>query len=180
MSTAVLPAFVTEEEYLTNPEYEHCEYVDGQAVPLNLGTKKHSKAQLRLGRYLDEYLEQHPIGYAAAELHCLIMRKGQRRYRLPDIAVVLNDTEPDSRYLHRAPDLAVEIRSPEDTLAFCHRKMEEYFATGARIGWLVLPEKQSVVVILPEGAKREVGIGGLLDGGDVLPGFELLVDKVFL
>jgi len=28
------PVFVTEEEYLNNPRYEHCEYVDGQVVPL--------------------------------------------------------------------------------------------------------------------------------------------------
>ena len=179
MSTAILPTLITEEEYLTNPEYEHCEYIDGRAVPLNLGTKKHSKSQVKLSRYLDEYLDANPIGYAAAELHCLIMRRGQRRYRLPDVAIVLNDVEPESRYLDRAPDLVIEIRSPEDTMAFCYRKMEEYFGTGAKLGWLVLPEKHSVIVLTPEGGKRELGIGEMLDGGDVLPGFELLIDKLF-
>jgi len=178
MSTAIT-GLISEEEYLHNPEFEHCEYVDGQAVPINVGTKKHSKTQVKLAQYLGMYLDEHPIGYAAAELHCLIISKGKRQFRLPDICVVLGDESPDSRFLERASDLVVEIKSPEDSVAFCTRQMELYLSVGSRLGGLVLPEKRAVLVFTPGQATRTLLSGETLDGGELFPGLEISVDKLF-
>jgi hypothetical protein len=38
---------VTIEEYLSNPAYKHCEYVDGEVVELNVGTNPHSRITAR-------------------------------------------------------------------------------------------------------------------------------------
>ena len=38
ISTPVKP--VTIEEFLSNPHYEHSEYVNGEVVPLNAGTNR--------------------------------------------------------------------------------------------------------------------------------------------
>ncbi len=178
MSTAIT-ALISEEEYLHNPEFEHCEYVDGQAVPINVGTKKRSKTQVKLAQYLGVYLDEHPIGYAVAELHCLIVSNGKRQFRLPDICVVLGDESPDSRFLERAPDFVVEIKSPDDSVAFCTRKMELYLSVGSRLGWLVLPEERAVLVFAPGQPTRTVMAGESLDGGELLPDLAILVDKLF-
>src|SRR5713226_7427455 len=114
---------VTIEEYLSNPAYEHCEFIEGEVVPLNVGTKPHSKIQGKCYRKLDEYFDSHPGGYAATELHCRLQIRGRPRFRLPDVSVVLNDESPDSLYLERAPDLVVEIKSPEDTVTYLFGKM---------------------------------------------------------
>ena len=169
---------ISEQEYLTNPEYEHCEYIDGEVIPLNVGTKSHSRIQVKLARYLDTYFDERPIGYAAAELHCLTNSK-KRIFRLPDICVVLNDDQPGTRFLERSPDFVVEIRSPEDTVAYCTRKMEEYLDSGSRLGWLVLPDDQAVVVFKPDRPTRTLMSGEKLDGGELLPGLEIEIAKLF-
>jgi Uma2 family endonuclease len=96
------------EEYLTNPAYRYYEYVEGQPIRLHVGTKDHSRIQVKCSRKLDEYFDSHPGGYVVAELHCRLKVHSEVRFRLPDIAVVLGfDTSPDSRYLDCAPDLVL-------------------------------------------------------------------------
>ena len=80
---------VTIEEYLSNPAYEHCEYVDGEVVDLNVGTKQHSRITGKCFRKLDEYLDGHEIGSAHVELHCHLTIAGRTRFRLPDVCLVV-------------------------------------------------------------------------------------------
>jgi len=133
---------VSIEEYLTNPAYRHYEYIEGKPIQLHVGTKDHSRIQVKCSRKLDEYFDCHPGGYVAVELLCRLKIRGEVRFRLPDIAVVLGpDTSPDSRYLDRAPDLVVEIRSPDDTVGAQLRKFDEYFENGTKMAWLIVPEE---------------------------------------
>ena len=181
MSAAAITASppVGVEEYLGNPAYKRCEYVDGRVEPLNVGSKTHGQIQIRLGRRLDEYFDEHPIGFVGAELHCRLKIGGRERYLLPDLAVVLGDESPDEPYLHRAPDLAVEIRSPEDPLSALLDKAREYLQTGARQVWIVVPEEEAVWTLDGEGRVRAFRKGETLDAGDVLPGFALAVDDLY-
>ena len=61
---------VSVDEYLSNPEYRHSEYVDGEVVELHVGSQDHGAIQVNCGFWFKQYLLAHPIGYAAAELHC--------------------------------------------------------------------------------------------------------------
>jgi len=171
---------VSIEEYLSNPEYEHAEYVDGEVVKLNVGTQDHGAIQVNCGFLLKQYLLKNPIGYAAAELHCKLMIGGRLRYRLPDLVVVLGERRRGAAYLDRAPDFVVEIRSPEDSLNAQIGKMNDYFASGTRLAWLILPEEQSVIVLTPDGPPAPFGMGDTLDGGSVLPGLAVPVSEVFI
>lgn len=166
------------EEYLSNPAYQHAEWVDGEVVELNVGTKTHARIQARIARKLDEYLERHGSGYVAVELHCRLRVGGGVRFRLPDVAVVLGDEQPTARYLERAPDLAVEIRSPEDSLSGLHLKIAEYLENGARLAWLILPEEQAALVFTPNAPTRTVLRDGELEGGDVLPGLRIPLSEL--
>jgi len=171
---------VSIEEYLSNPEYEHAEYVDGEVVELNVGTPDHGAIQVNCGFLLKQYLLKNPIGFAAAELHCRLTIGGRPRYRLPDLAVVLAERRRGAAYLDRAPDLVVEIRSPEDSLQAQIGKMNDYFANGTRLAWLILPEEQSVIVLTPDGAPVARGLGETLDGGNVLPDLAVPVSELFV
>jgi Uma2 family endonuclease len=66
ISTPVKPVSI--EEYLSNPAYEHSEYVNGEVVPLNAGTKSHSRIQGKCFRKLDEYFDSHPGAYAGPDM----------------------------------------------------------------------------------------------------------------
>ncbi len=166
-------------EYLSDPAWERLEYVDGELRERNVGGKSHARVQANLSHVLVEYVRAHPPGYVAAELRVRLAGPSGVEFRLPDLAVVLADTSPEDEYLDRAPDLAVEIRSPGDSIAELLRKMGRYFAHGARLGWIVLPEERSVLVATPDGAVRAVTAGETLDGGAVLPDLRIPVEEIF-
>jgi Uma2 family endonuclease len=180
MGTTTPLKAVSIDEYLSNPEYEHSEYVDGEVVTLNVGTQDHGTIQVNCGFFFKQYFLAHPIGYAAAELHCRLIIAGRQRYRLPDVAVVLGERERGARYLDRAPDFVVEIRSPEDSMQSQMRKMRDYFANGTRLAWLILPEEQTVMVLTPDSLPAALGAGETLDGGAVLPGLSVPVSDLFV
>ena len=69
------------------------------------------------------------------------------------------------------PDSRIQVK--------CARKLDEYFANGARLGWLILPEEKSVLVLEPDAKVRTVVLGETIDGGDVLPELRLPVDGLF-
>jgi len=168
------------EEYLSNPAYEHCEYIDGEAVELNVGNKPHSRIQVKCARKLDEYFDRRPGGYVASELRCRLKVGGRPRIYLPDLAVVLGDEDTaETRYLNRAPDLVVEVRSPDDSLSALHRKIGDYLANGSRLAWLILPEESAVLVFTPNAPTRTAMAGETLDGGELLPELKIPVDALF-
>ena len=168
---------VSIEEYLSDPVYEHSEYVDGEVRKLKVGTRFHARIQGRCFRKLDEYFDAGPGNYVGTELHCRLGIGGKVRFRLPDLAVVLGGFSED--YLDRGPDLAVEIRSPEDSIASQLRKIDDYFLNGTKLAWLILPEEQSVLVIRPDGVVGTVVAGEILDGGDLLPELRIPVADLF-
>src|SRR4051812_6951739 len=102
MGELVVARTVSVDEYLSYPAYEHHEFVNGEVVALNVGSKPHGRIQGRCFRKLDEYLDTRGSGYAGTEVHCKLTIGGEIRFRLPDIALVLNDPSPKSRYLEGA------------------------------------------------------------------------------
>ncbi len=179
MGVRVAAGPVSIEEYLSNPAYEHSEYINGEVVPLNVGGKPHGRIQGRCFRRLDEYLDTRASGYAGTEVHCRLTINGKTSFRLPDVALVLNDTTPNARFLEGAPDLVVEIRSPEDTIVSILRKMTGYFANGAKLGWIILPEEQSVIVFSRTAQQRTFVAGETLEASDELPGLSIQVSDLF-
>jgi Uma2 family endonuclease len=75
--------------------------------------------------------------------------------------------------------MAVEVKSPTDSKREMRRKAEKYLAYGTRLVWLVFPDEQTVEVYVPDEDVKMVGIEGILDGVNVLPGFALAVKDIF-
>ena len=65
----------------------------------------------------------------------------------------IRQLEPKKRrgFLHLCPDFVVEIKSESERLRTVKLKMREYMDNGARLGWLINPEKRSVEVYRPDG-----------------------------
>jgi Uma2 family endonuclease len=59
------------------------------------------------------------------------------------------------------------------------RKLEEYMANGARLGWLLDPKKRHVYVYRPGAPVERLEDPATLAGDPVLPGFVLDVQRVF-
>ena len=81
--------------------------------------------------------------------------------------------EDKERFLPLCPDFVIELLSPSDSRAAARRKMEEYRANGARLGWLIDPARRQVAIYRADGSVEQRSEPDLVTGETVLPGFSL-------
>ena len=60
------------------------------------------------------------------------------------------DATTRQKFLHLCPDFVIELKSASDRQQTSHRKMKEYLANGAQLGWLIDPEAQAVSIYRPD------------------------------
>ena len=77
------------------------------------------------------------------------------------------------------PDLVVEVLSESNTPAEMERKRAEYFDAGVRLIWEVDSQTRTVCVYTPDGTVSTLDASQRLEGGDVLPGFTLVLSELF-
>jgi Uma2 family endonuclease len=104
--------------------------------------------------------------------------------RIPDVSFVAWTSLPNRATLHTtilavAPDLAVEVLSESNTRKEMARKLNEYFEAGVRLVWYLDPDKRTKQVFTDVNQSSLVNLDGVVDGGDVLPGFTMRLADVF-
>ena len=78
------------------------------------------------------------------------------------------DTRKRKSFLHLCPDFVIEVRSDSDRLPSVRKKMREYLANGAQLGWLIDPERRSVEIYRPDGqVESRAGIKNIEGEGPV-------------
>src|SRR5262249_53351054 len=81
--------------------------------------------------------------------------------------------EQREKFLPFCPDFVAELRSPSDRRSKPRKKMREYIAQGARLGWLIEPLTATVEIYRPGLPVERLSRPATLSGEDVLPGFVL-------
>jgi len=152
-----------------------CELVDGVLIEKPPGFLESCVAS-RLIHYLEDYSFPRDLGFTVGEGGMMRLRPGL--VRIPDVSFICWDRVPGGRVPDLdiapfAPDLAVEILGPGNTRREMLRKLREYFAAGARLVWLVDPVARTAEVYTSVDRCVTLDENGVLDGGDVLPGFRL-------
>src|SRR5262249_16878082 len=104
--------------------------------------------------------------------------------RIPDVSFLARGKltrykRGGQRVPSAAADLAVEVMSRSNTKAEIARKLVEDFAAGTRLACVVDPKTQTLTVHTSARESIVLGLDGILDGGDVLPGFRLPVQDIF-
>lgn len=158
-----------------------CELVDGVLVEKTMGTREGQIAMI-LGHLLYMYLEKNDLGTVLGADSPFRLRV--RLVRLPDVSFVPCDhlpggALPDQAIAAVVPSLAVEVLSASNTPAEMRRKLQDYFTAGVRLVWFIDPVVQTARVFTSPGRGRSIGRDGVLDGGDVLPGFRLPLRELF-
>lgn len=73
----------------------------------------------------------------------------------------------------------VELRSNSDALKPLQEKMKEYLDNGTILGWLIDPQQRQVE-IYRQGKENEVLKNPIkLSAEEVLPGFVLMLDRIW-
>lgn len=157
-----------------------CELVDGTLLEKAVGLEE-SRIASELIYLLVGFLKRSGVGGAVAGeggMHRLL----PGIVRIPDVSYVSaevleqHERTPIGDY---APDLAIEILSASNTRGEMDRKLREYFESGVRLVWYVDPSTRTIRVFTSPEDVTELDEGGMLDGGDVLPGFEANVGELF-
>lgn len=158
-----------------------CELIDGTLVEKTMGLYEAWLAG-RILHFISSYLEKHPIG---------IITGPDGFYKLfpkivfgPDVTFVRHERLPGGRVPRDpipalAPTLPIEVLSPSNTKREMDRKLREYFKAGAELVWYIDPKTQSAVVYTGPDQHAEITFDGTLEGGTVLPGFELRLRQLF-
>jgi Uma2 family endonuclease len=158
-----------------------CELVDGVLVEKTVGYYE-SLLAATLIHLLREFVEKHDLGIVLGPDGTLRILPDQ--VRIPDVCVILWGRFPE-RQLPRepipaiAPDLAVEILSEGNTPGEMERKRHDYFRAGVRLVWYLDAKARTVHVYSGPEQGAVVALDGLLEGGDVLPGFRLPLAELF-
>lgn len=158
-----------------------CELIEGVLVEKAKGIPESALA-LILSHELLTFVMAHKLGFvfgADGPIRFLT-----ERIRMPDISVILRERLPNGRLpneqvLSFAPNLAVEVLSPGNTVKEMLQKREDYFAAGVTTVWEVTLPDQAIRVYSGVHEFVTLGIGDVLTGEPVLPGFQLPVKKLF-
>lgn len=100
---------------------------------------------------------------------------------IPDVAFTRFERQPQpshDAYNPVAPNLVVEVLSPTNDEFEMHVKIANYLSEGCTV-WLVDPQTSQVSVMVPGQSAQKLGIDDILDGGELLPGFQLPVRDIF-
>lgn len=107
------------------------------------------------------------------------MPKDKRNARLPDVSYRAGSKPLVTKgSVLQMPDLAVEVKSPDDAWKDLRAKARYYLANGTKLVWLVEPVRRFVEVYSPDD-EQVLFEGDTLNGGTVLPGFEMPVSAIF-
>jgi len=178
------PGTATEEDVIAGleaPRKRLCELVDGVLVEKPMGFKEGLLA-LAIGYFFWNYLDQHDLGVPAGADSPVRLRLGL--VRIPDVCFVSwerigGDKVPDDPVSRVIPELAIEILSKSNTPREIDLKLQEYFRAGVLLAWVIDPRTETARVYTSPRKKRDINTDGVLEGGKILPGFQLSLKELF-
>lgn len=175
---------ITADELLRMPDDGfRYELVKGELLRMSPTGTKHGEVTMNLAAPLHHYVKLHKLGKVYAAETGFKLESDPDTVRAPDIAFVRAERIQSRRSVHgygdHAPDLAVEVLSPGNTKREIAEKINEYFAAGARMVWVVNPKLRTVTVHRSLSDVSILTESDTLHGGDVMPGFQLGIAEIF-
>ncbi len=132
----------------------------------------------RLAVPLGGFVQDHQLGFVTgASCYCSILDD----WYLPTAAYTSRErqAEPSHDYfVSIPPNLVVEIVSQLNDPAVLRQKLWNYLVAGI-VTWVVDPDEKRVEVYVPGQPVSIIGMDGLLEGSEVLPGFMVAVNDLF-
>lgn len=114
---ATLANFVSVEEYLHNPEWERCEYVDGAVEERGMPTYDHSAWIDAICYWFRQHAEEWNIRVRPAYTN----RASETRYRIPDVSIIDFDLPKESVAVRRRRFFRTANSSTENQ---CYREAD--------------------------------------------------------
>jgi len=160
---------------------ERVELCEGELIRMSPTGAEHGIVAGNVARILGHHIYQQGLGTVlTAEAG---FRLSESTVRAPDVSFIsaarLAAVGRTKGFFPGAPDLAVEIVSPDDSAGDLAKKIQEYFAAGARLVWVLYPNIRQLHSYTASSAVRVLGASETLTGEEMLPGFSVRVADYF-
>ena len=158
------------------------ELVRGVLVVREPAGGRHGRIAAELARRIGNHVHDHSLGVVYGAETGFTLTRAPDTVRAPDVAFVQTSRVPTADavgFLPIAPDLAVEVLSPGDRPGETLAKVGDWLAAGARLIWVVDPERRQAHVYRADGTEAIMREADDLDGEAVLPGFVLNLGAIF-
>lgn len=164
---------------------KRCELIRGELKMMSPAGWEHGRIAGRIMAFLFQFVHERNLGAVLAAETGFLIEQDPDTIRAPDAAFVakarIEQNEPVAGFWRGAPDLAVEVISPSESYVQVDQKVTQWLEAGCRIVWVINPRRQTVQVFDQQTPKQinVLNAADTITGGEVLPGFELQVEKLF-
>lgn len=161
---------------------EPVELVRGQLQKRDFPSYEQGRFQVEIGARLYEFAAGHRLGRALGRVG-IVLTRDPDTVLAPALAFLrLNEAQPPPAqigFLQKAPNLVVKIVERHARTPEIRERVSFYRAAGVPLLWVVCPGQQRVDVWHQDLPVQVIGVDGVLDGSDVLPGFRLPLADLF-
>jgi len=157
--------------------------VDGEILVMSPAGNRTGRRNAAIISALDTWAQKDGRGYVFDSSTGFTLPDGS--LRSPDAAWVeasrwnALSREDQNRFSPICPDFLIELRSQSDELSALQAKMMRWIANGARLAWLVDPEREVISVYRPDYKPEIFQQPSLIQGSGVVEGFTLLLERVW-
>jgi Uma2 family endonuclease len=157
--------------------------VDGEILVMSPAGNRTGRRNAAIISALDTWAQMDQRGYVFDSSTGFTLADGSMRS--PDAAWVqaaswnaLTKAE-QNRFSPICPDFLIELRSQTDDLAQLEAKMMRWISNGAKLAWLIDPERQVVAVYRPDGQPELFNQPAIVEGSGVVAGFNLAMERIW-
>lgn len=184
MTALLEPKLLTAEEYGRLPnDGRLTELVRGRIVEMNRPFTAHGYQVYRAAMLLGQFVDQRRLGRIVTGDAGVVTQRDPDSVRGPDVAYYSYQRIPQGpvpdEYWPMSPELVVEVRSKSDRWKDVVLKVAEYLSANVLTVAVIDPVAQRVHIYSADNETTILNATDLLTFPDVLPGFEVIVAKLF-
>jgi len=142
---------------------------------------RHGSVTMNLALRLGNHVEREDAGQVFAAETGFTLARAPDTVRAPDTAFVRRERLPQPipvGFPEFVPDLVGEVLSPGDRPGGVLAKVGDWLEAGARLVWVIDPERRIARVYRHDGTESSITPDGQLEGEDVLPGFSCPLSSI--
>jgi Uma2 family endonuclease len=174
----------TADELLRMPDDgQRHELVRGELTTMPPAGSEHGIVGMRLAGTLYDHVQSADLGELFISDTGFRLASDPDTVRAADVAFVRRERTAAGAipkgYWPGPPDFAAEVVSPSDTYRMVQEKVREWLAAGTRMVLVLDPDARTVAVYRSHDRARMLGPDDLIDGADVIPGWQCRVRTLF-
>ncbi len=177
-------AQMTADELLAMPHNGYCcELVQGELRQMAPVGRRRGRIAAKIGSYLEAFVANNSLGETYAAETGFLIDTAPDTVRAPDVSFVSREraeaTAEERGFFPGAPDLAVEVVSPNDRYSEMKEKVFDWLRAGTQMVVVIDPDQRTATVYRAPDDMCMLTEGDVLDGGEVVPGWNVPLADVF-